>query len=172
MTQLGLSLGLSCWLCGLRRLSLILIVVWFILLICMLCPCISRSSLLCWIIVSILGTHWGSMAWLMTSVASEVVISRHLVLICNSFRSWWVILSWFVVEFKELWVFVELIKLLMFFIRISTVGLFLIVSIIAINVIVVVWEGRLTICIGCLLDFLEFNTCFNQTLIATGKKTN
>jgi len=68
------------------------------------------------------------MAWLMTSVASEVVISRHLVLICNSFRR-------VVVEFKELWVFVELIKLLMFFIRISTVGLLLIVFIIVIVVV-------------------------------------
>jgi len=79
-------------------------------------------------------------------------------------------LSSFVVELKELWIFTKLILLLLILIIITII--IVISEVIAIIVIITILEGCLAIFIDCLIDFLEFNTCFNQIRIATWMEAN
>ena len=176
MTELRLFLVLSC---ELRSRNWILCIIWVILLlIYFLCPlCFSRCSLCSWIIFSILWAIWGCMTRLMASITNDlaVVIRKLIFICCKSLGRCWVILSGFVIEFKELWIFAKLIILILILIIITIVaGLILIVVIskVITIVVIVVWEGSLAIFIHNLSDFLEFNTCFNQTLIATWMEAN
>lgn len=173
MTELRLFLILGSELRSWRLLLSVVLVI--LLLICILCPCFNRSSLCSWIIFSILWAIWGSMTWLMASITNYFTIIRKLIFIWKSLRSCCIILSCFVVELKELRILAKCIELLLIFIKITIVRLILIVfifKVIAVVIVVRIWEWSLDISIGYLIDFLEFDTCFNQTLIATWMETN